>query len=132
MRSKRRLMHVTETMEKIEKIDKLTNLLHDETDDERRGEIYAEVHELEKPRWFPQAMTAAAWAVYFRGLPYGIVSPLPSMVGDDAEYAEYMAQKLGASQQDFDVCYRLCVEMQWDLLDGENVNVITAILNERG
>lgn len=114
---------------KIEKIDKLVSLLHDETDDEKRREIYAGVLGLAKPRWFTHAMTAAAWSVYFKGLPYGIDSPLPSLVGDDAEYAEYMAHKLGARQQDFDVCYRLCVEMQWDLLDGENVDVIIRILN---
>lgn len=131
MRSKRRLMHVAEMTAKIENIDKLVSLLYDETNDERRGEIYAEVYETAKPIWFSQAMTAAAWSVYYRGLSYGIVSPLPSMVGDNAEYAEYMAQKLGARSQDFDVCYRLCVEMQWDLLDGENLDVITAILNGR-
>ena len=131
MRSKRRMMHVVETMAKIEKIDRLVSLLHDETDDKRRGEIYAEVHELAKPCWFSQAMAAAAWSVYFRGLPFGIVSPLSLMVGENAEYAEDVALKLGARQQDFDVCYRLCVEMQWDLLDGENVDVIASILNER-
>ena len=114
---------------KIEKIDKLVSLLHDETDDEKRGKIYEAVQGMPKPRWFNQAMTAAAWAVYYKGLPYGIISPLALTVGGNDEYAEYMAKKLGARQQDFDVCYRLCVEMQWDLLDGENVDVILAILN---
>ena len=118
-------------MSRIEKIDKLVNLLHGETDDERRGETYAVLHEMPKPRWFPQAMMATAWAVYYKGLPYGIVSPLPLIVGGNADYADYMARKLGARNRDLDVCYRLCVEMQWDLLDGENVDVITAILNER-
>lgn len=113
---------------RIEAIDKLTNLLRDETDDEKRGEIYAAIQEMPKPRWFTHAMEAAAWSVYYRGLPYGIVSPLTLFVVDDAEYAEYMAEKLGARQQDFDACYRLCVEMQWDLLDGENVDAIDAIL----
>lgn len=109
-------------------LEEIDDFLHGETDDELRRKAYFLITCKKCPKWWHAVVSACIHSMELR------VGFCPIRLCKEhvlpITLAEKHGKKKGAKRKDFDAVYRLLVEMQWDLLDGTNVDVVHFLLNE--